>query len=244
MRAREHQSLAITSSISSQLIADISLAGYESNAPLIQEILLQSKSEQTFTGILANRIKQHKLFGFTQIPSENSGAVLLEYKGTDYKKLEKGKDKQSRNFHDLSVVNQYGELEIIIENKFWYHFDGSKGIKKPAPYRGIHEQLKGDIFKIRQSLSSASSVARGFVLLHIVTPLNPELLPKTYRASHNALWQRSEQNLELYRKIGIEGVLFVLGDFLGEDLLDHSITSSTLIQGKGFLDIICAEVRL
>lgn len=237
-------SLAITSSISSQLIANLTLSAFEANPPAIQEILLQSKSEQTFTGILANQIMHYEEFGFTQLSEKHPGAVLLEFKGTDYQKIENGKIKPSRNFHDLSVVNQQGELEVIIENKFWYHFDGSKGVKKPAPNRGIHKQLGADIFKIRKSLSEESRDGRGFILLHIVTPLSPELLPKTYQTSHQALWQRAEQNLEQYRRKGLEGVLKILGEFLDTDLVDYSTTSSPLTHDKGFLDIICAEVKL
>lgn len=240
----KNDSLVVTSKIDSQKIAYLSLTAFEANPPDIQEILIQSKSEQTFSGLLADQIKHHEEFSFKQTSVEHAGVVLLEFKGTDYQKIGNGKVKHSRNFHDISIVNGRGELEIVIENKFWYHFDGSKGTRKPVPYVGIRDQIEGDIYKIRHSFSTDEKLRRGFVLIHLVTPLITERLPKAYQRAHHSLWERAEQNSEKYRRIGLGGVLSVLSGFLDTDLDGFSLASSPQSKDKGFIDVICAEVRL
>ena len=45
--------LAITGEISSPFLADLALSAFQSTSLEIQELLLQSKNEQTFSGLLA-----------------------------------------------------------------------------------------------------------------------------------------------------------------------------------------------
>lgn len=236
--------LIITKKISAAIIAELAWHSFGANSPSVQEILLQSKSEQTFSGLLAQQLQAVKEFNLGQRDNRSSGVTLLEYKGVDYEKIYRLKVKVSRNFHDIAVVNHDGEIEIIIENKFWYHFDGSKGVKKPKPEAGITEQLNGDIFKIKQSLSSSLPAKRGFVLINVVTPSSPNLLPKSYVGHHQKLWARSNFNLASYRQEGLAGVKSIVDTFKEQSLIDEAIFSSPLVPGRGFLDIICAEVKL
>jgi hypothetical protein len=235
--------LTATSVLDTQLIADLSFLAFDRNPPALKETLLLSKSEQTFSGLLADALKIYPTIRIGDFSDQESGIVLLEYKGRDYsRKTDKGV-KKSRNYHDLSVVNQFGEIEVIIENKFWYHFDGTKGKRNPKPEKGIKEQLSDDIFKIRRTLTGQSVLRKGFVLLNIVTPGNPELIPSSYQEDHRKVWDRTNHDIEQYRKEGLEGFQSVISTF-SNDLKDIALRSAPFCTSEGIIDFICAEVKL
>ena len=235
--------LTATSVLDSQIIADLSFLAIDRNPPTLKETLLLSKSEQTFSGLLADALKIHPTVRIGDFSDQDSGIVLLEFKGKDYSRKTSEGVKKSRNYHDLSVVNQYGEIEVIIENKYWYHFDGTKGKKNPKPEKGIKKQLSDDIFKIRQTLAGQSILRKGFVLLNIVTPGNPELIPSSYKDDHRKVWDRTNHDIDQYRKEGLEGFQSVISSF-SKDLKDVSYYSAPLSSDEGFIDFICAEVQL
>jgi len=235
--------LTATSVLDSQIIANLSFVAIDRNPWAVKEILLLSKSEQTFSGLLADALKLWPTIRIGDYSDLQSGIVLLEFKGRDYSSMTAQGVKNSRNYHDLSVVNQFGEIEVIIENKFWYHFDGTKGKRNPKPENGIRKQLSDDIFKIRQTLAGQSILRKGFVLLNIVTPGNPELIPSSYQSDHRKVWDRTNQDIDQYRKEGLEGFQSVISSF-SEDLKEISHYSAPLSSGEGFMDFICAEVQL
>jgi hypothetical protein len=235
--------LTATSVLDSQIIADLSFLAFDRNPPALKETLLLSKTEQTFSGLLADALKIHPTVRIGDFSDPDSGIVLLEFKGKDYSRKTAEGVKKSRNYHDLSVVNQFGEIEVIIENKYWYHFDGTKGKKNPKPEKGIKKQLSDDIFKIRQTLAGQSILRKGFVLLNIVTPGNPELIPTSYQDDHRKVWNRTNHDIDQYRKEGLEGFQSVMSSF-SKDLKDIALRSSPLSTSEGFIDFICAEVQL
>jgi len=235
--------LTATEELDSQVIASLSCEAIYRNPRAVRETLLLSKSEQTFSGLLADALKLIPTLRIGDLLNWDSGIVLLEFKGRDYSRKTTEGVKKSRNFHDLAVVNQFGEIEVIIENKYWYHFDGTKGKRNPKPEKGIKKQLANDIFKIRQTLAGQSILRKGFVLLNIVTPGNPELIPSSYQDDHRKVWDRTNHDIDQYRKEGLEGFQSVISTF-SEDLKDVSLYSAPLDSGEGFMDFICAEVEL
>ena len=235
--------LTATSVLDSQIIADLSSLAINRNPKAVKETLLLSKSEQTFSGLLADALKLYPTIRIGDFSDLESGIVLLEYKGRDYSRVTAKGVKNSRNYHDLCVVNHFGEIEVIIENKFWYHFDGSKGKRNPKPENGIKKQLSDDIFKIRQTLAGQSVLRKGFVLLNIVTPGNPELIPSSYQDDHRKVRDRTNHDIDQYRKEGLEGFQSIISSF-SKDLKDISHFGEPLWSGEGFMDFICAEVQL
>jgi len=235
--------LTATSVLDSEIIAHFSSKAISRIPREVKETLLLSKSEQTFSGLLADVLKIELTIRIGDFSDLESGIVLLEYKGKDYSSTTAQGVKYSRNYHDLSVVNHFGEIEVIIENKFWYHFDGTKGTRNPKPESGIRKQLTDDIFKIRQTLAGQSVLRKGFVLLNIVTPGNPELIPSSYKNEHRKVWDRTNHDIDQYRKQGLEGFQSVISSF-SMDLKDVSHYSAPLLSGEGFIDFICAEVQL
>jgi len=235
--------LIATQLLDSALIADMASRAIRKCPNPIRETLLSSKNEQTFSGLLASELASCLTLSLGNSTINPSGFVLLEFKGKDYiRKTEKGK-KKSRNFHDLSIVDEDGEINLIIENKFWYHFDGCKGKRNPKPEKGIKEQLEGDIFKIKRTLTEENSGKKGFILINVVTPGNPNLIPPSYLSEHKKVWDRTSGDIARYRQEGLDGVLSVVKKY-SKDL--HSISSEGLGESSdgGFIDFICAEVTL
>lgn len=235
--------LTATMVLDSRIIADMSSVAINTNPKAVKETLLLSKSEQTFSGLLADALKLYPTIRIGNPSDLESGIVLLEYKGRDYSRMTSKGVKNSRNYHDLCVVNHSGEIEVVIENKFWYHFDGTKGKRHPKPENGIKRQLSDDIFKIRQTLKGQSELRKGFVLLNIVTPGNPELIPSSYQEDHRKVWDRTNHDIDLYRKEGIDGFQSVISSF-SKELKEFSHYSAPHWPGEGFMDFICAEVQL
>jgi hypothetical protein len=123
--------------LNAAMIAKLAEEAILKQAPAVQELLLQSKSEQTFSGLLAGCMQNYQPLDLGKIDDINSGSVLLEFKGENYERTTRKGIETSRNFHDISIVNQHGEFEVIIENKFWYHFDGCKGKKCQNRKKGL-----------------------------------------------------------------------------------------------------------
>jgi hypothetical protein len=238
-----HPGLTATSALQSSVIADLSARAFSANSPDIQELLLRSKNEQTFSGLLSHELHKYPTLRLGNPSDPFSGTVLLEFKGKDYTNRSEEGVTNSRNFHDLSIVNDLGEIEVIIENKFWYHFDGSKGKRSPKPEKGIRNQLSDDIYKMRRTLKDNHGTRRGFILINLVTPSLPHSLPKSYLKAHEVLWSRTNGDHEAYRKAGLEGVLGVIDEF-SEDFIDAKPEVYGINSGDGFVDFICAEVKI
>lgn len=229
--------------LNSELIAKLSAESVLALSAPVQELLLQSKSEQTFSGLLSSHLNAHAPLALSKQQDPHSATVLLEFKGVDYKKKTAKGVKKSRNFHDLAIVNQDGRIEVIIENKFWYHFDGSKGKKSPKPEKGIKTQIDGDIFKIKQTLGTDREGRKAFLLLNIVTPGEFTSLPTSYKDDHNTLFKRTSGNLDVYRSEGFIGVMEVAQKFehVADDIF-HLPTQK--FSSGGFIDFICLQINL
>ena len=243
MSAFKHP-LTATTSLDANLITLIASRSYYRTSPKVQELLLLSKNEQTFSGILAQELTANPALQLDGSSNSDAGLVLLELKGKDYlNRNANGVEKPSRNFHDLAIVNNDAEIEVIIENKVWYHFDGAKGAVRAKPEPGIARQIKADIKKIKQTLDGSTSIRRGFILLNIVTPSNTALIPASYRREHEKVWDRCMHSQPLYREEGLNGIRKVLGSF-DADLRSIEIESFTNSESGGYIDFICAEVNL
>ena len=235
--------LIATQALTSGLIVEMASRAISKCPKSIQELLLSSKNEQTFSGLLASELSLYPTLALGNSSTNPSGFVLLELKGEDYiRKTEEGK-KKSRNYHDLTIVNGDGEIDLIIENKFWYHFDGCKGKINSKPEKGIKKQLEGDIFKIKQTLTEENSGKKGFILINVVTPGNPELIPSSYLSEHRKVWHRTSGDLARYRREGLDGVLSVV-DKYSKDLCSISVEGIGGSSNEGFIDFICAQVVL
>jgi hypothetical protein len=210
----------------------------------VQEKLLLSKNEQTFSGLLAQELIQLPTLELDGQNTPNGGQVLLEFKGKEYIKFDRnGQERRTPNFHDITIVNPDAEIEVIIENKVWYHFDGAKGAVRGKPEPGIARQLKADIAKIKQTLDGSPTLKRGFILLNIVTPADPSLIPATYRREHEKAWDRSMHSPAIYREDGLRGIRKVLDNF-DKDLRGMRVVESRNSDSLGALDVVCAEVRI
>ena len=225
-----------------ELITKLASKAVNSQPVKIQEILVTSKSEQTFSGLLANQMLNYGPLVLGNKDDLLSGSVLLEFKGKDYTKRTSKGIKNSRNFHDLAVVNQQGQFEVIIENKFWYHFDGCKGKKNPKPEKGIGEQIEGDIYKIRQTFEGETFGKKGFLLLNIVTPGGFDNFPLSYKKDHKTVLNRTNSDMGLYRAEGLNGILQTINHFQ-DQILDGPEVLSISIPGGGFIDFISAEIN-
>lgn len=235
--------LLATERLESSIISDLSGRAFGAIPRDIQELLLRSKNEQTFSGLLSHELHKYPTLQLGDRRQPTSGTVLLEYKGKDYTNRSEEGVTKSRNFHDLSIVNHQGEIEVIIENKFWYHFDGSKGKRDPKPEKGIRSQLSDDIYKMRRTLKDRDGARRGFILINVVTPSFPAALPQSYLYQHEVLWKRTNGDHELYRKTGLDGILKVMEEF-ADDFIDANPEVGGFRCGDGFVDFICAEIKI
>ena len=234
--------LMATQGLNTDVLSRLAIQSIISNPPAVRELLLISKNEQTFSGLLAQELAKYPTLQLDDKKNPDAGITMLELKGKDYITYdENNRKKRSRNFHDLSIINQYAEIEVIIENKVWYHFDGAKGANVGKPEPRIAKQIEADILKIKQTLDGLPGTRRGFILLNIVTPADPDLIPKSYRAEHQKVWDRCMHNPELYRTEGGRGIREVLENFSRyfTSIQGDSYSSS---DSMGFIDTIAAEV--
>ena len=234
--------LYATTHIDAGVIARLAFRSINENPLPLKEKLLLSKNEQTFSGLLAQELTRYPTLALGNDNEPGTGRVLLELKGKDYKTSSSSGIKTSRNFQDLTIVTPNADIEVIIENKFWYHFDGAKGKNNPKPEKGIGIQIKDDIFKIRQTLSDTKH-GRGFLLLNIVTPGDPDSIPKSYQNDHHRAWSRTNGDFESYRSEGLEGIKKVLKTFEA-DFVSMEIESSDWGTSLGAADFISAEVKI
>lgn len=204
-------------------------------SPNIQDLLFQTKKEQTFSALLAGKV---------QIKLNNSGSkCLVELKGVD--KTNKSRISQKyRNTHDVCIIDADARFEMILENKVWYHFDGAKGLRTKIINPNIEKQLVPDLEKIRHTSSAFNNRSAGFVMICLVTPSEFSQLPNSYaRDLRNAL-QRTDGNMDVLRQEGISGVLSVLHKYQGliGPISYVSSTNSLGVNRSGILDVIAAEV--
>ena len=222
--------------LDSKAIAELMLESISALSPAQQELLFQTKKEQTFSSLLAAKLQANH--------DPKTLRSFVELKGVD--KVVKSKDKTSvkknRNTHDVCLVDEEASFHMILENKVWYHFDGAKGKNNPKPEKGIGIQIKDDIFKIRQTLSDTKH-GRGFLLLNIVTPGDPDSIPKSYQNDHQRAWSRTNGDFESYRSEGLDGIKQVLKTFEA-DFLRVEIESSDWGTSLGAVDSISAEVKI
>lgn len=202
-----------------------------------QELLFQTKKEQTFSAILASELQNHL--------NDYRFRVLVELKGFDYVvgATANRSEKKNRNTHDVGVLDNEANLKLILENKVWYHFDGAKGSKNIRVEKNVEEQLKQDIFKLRHSAKNLN-IKNCYILICVVTPSKPETLPKTYRQSHETALKRTEGDLSQYKRDGLAGIRSVI-DKSSQDLgsIVHLGSQSSMgISELGFLDVFCAQV--
>lgn len=206
-------------------------------SPAQQELLFQTKKEQTFSSLLSQAMQ-------SRMDSKQLRA-LVELKGFDYLAKDSSilKSTKNRNTHDLGVLDLLGNLIFILENKVWYHFDGAKGSKVAKIEKNVREQLKGDIFKLQHS-AKHQNIQNSYVVLTVVTPSRPQNLPKTYRNSHEGAIKRTGGDLNRYRIDGILGFISTINEFKSElGLVTHLDSKTNIgVDGCGFLDVFCAEV--
>ncbi len=227
------RALSISKKVSATSLADLALASFQSASPEIQELLLQSKNEQTFSGLLASHLQSNA--------DVRPGSALVEIKGINYTQ----ENSVSRNFHDIAIVNDHGQSEVLIENKVWYHFDGAKGKRKAKIEPRVISELKDDIFKVQLTLRELDEAARAFILVHIVTPANIGLIPSSYLSMHKSAFSRVGEDWDRYREAGLKGIsdsfrLFESEFTSGVVIKSASIDSNQL---QGFIDIFCVEVK-
>lgn len=205
--------------------------------PAQQELLFQTKKEQTFTSLLSE-VLQSKM-------DSDQFRALVELKGVEYLKKDSSTSKSSknRNTHDLGILDSAAKLMLILENKVWYHFDGAKGSKLAKVEQNIRVQLKGDIFKLKHSAKHLD-IKNSYIVITVVTPSRPKKLPKTYRNSHERAIKRTEGDLNQYRIDGILGFMSAINQFKSElGPVAHLDSKDKLgLDGCGFLDVFCAEV--
>ena len=227
------KNLAITEEITASSLSNLALSCFQSVSLETQELLLQSKNEQTFSGLLAAALQN--------MESVAPGSALVEIKGANYTQ----KDSVSRNFHDIAIVNQNAQSEILIENKVWYHFDGAKGKKTAKIEPNVISELKDDIFKVQLTLSQLDEKARAFILVHIVTPANIELIPKSYLSAHKSSFARVGGDWGRYRHEGLEGISNSFSLFESQYKSPVVIKSANVITNEalGFIDIFSVEVK-
>jgi hypothetical protein len=206
-------------------------------SPAQQELLFQTKKEQTFSSLLSQ--------GMQSKMDSNQLRALVELKGFDYlaKDSSTSKSTKNRNTHDLGVLDSSAKLIFILENKVWYHFDGAKGSKVAKVEKNVREQLKGDIFKL-QHTAKHQEINNSYILITVVTPSRPENLPKSYRHAHEAVMKRTRGDFNRYRKEGVFGFISAIEQFQSElgSVTHLDFNEKIGLDGCGFLDVFCAEV--
>ena len=227
-------------SFNSSFIAELALETFMNLTGDLQELLLQSKNEQTFSGLLSPQLQEKVAI--------LESHTLLELKGVDYQNFHQQSKtfRSTRNFHDIAIVDSKGKFQIIIENKVWYHFDGAKGKSEKKVEKGVFEQIESDIKKIRITLADRKLSGRGFILINLVTPNDPAVIPRSYFNAHKSAIFRTSGQLDRYRKDGVTGILSAVKSFESQLLSITHVGSTKMIGGgnSAFLDVICAEVKI
>lgn len=224
-------------SMDAPFIANLMMDAIVDLSPAQQELLFQTKKEQTFTSLLT-QVMQLKM-------DPVQFRTLVELKGFDYlaKDSSSAVSTKNRNTHDLGVLDSLANLNLILENKVWYHFDGAKGSKVAKVEKNVREQLKGDIFKL-QHTAKHQAISSSYILVTVVTPSRPENLPKSYRLAHESAIKRTKGDFNRYRNDGVLGFKSVFEKSHSDiGSITHLHSDETLgVDGCGFLDVFCAEV--
>lgn len=225
--------------ITAQDIANMAMNSLSQLSNNQQELLFQTKKEQTFSAILASNMQDNL--------DSSQFRALVELKGVDYlvKATSNSPEKKNRNTHDLGVLDAEANLGLILENKVWYHFDGAKGARTIRVEKNVQEQLKDDIFKLKHTAKN-QKIEKCFVLLNLVTPSDPKTLPKSYRESHDTVLKRTNGDIAQYRKDGLQGVKSVIDAHSSEfrSVVHIGSKVSMGVNESGFLDIFCAQVNV
>ena len=226
--------------LDSAAIAGLMFDSISDLSPAQQDLLFQTKKEQTFSALLANRLQKSQ-------ESKNLSS-FVELKGVE--KLVKGTDKASikknRNTHDVCLIDDDAVFHLLLENKVWYHFDGAKGRKNKKVNPDIEDQLVPDIKKLTLTALDQTNRPTCFVLVNLVTPSDPSKLPSTYFGDHNKAFKRVKEQVDIYRQDGVNGLKGVIEKY-SERLLPVSHVSSANplgINGSAFLDVFCAEINI
>ena len=211
--------------LSSQLIANSALNSITSLNPVVREILFQSKNEQTFSGILSQDLNQKFKTDGIQVMTEVKGVAVPKLSG-----------KYGRNSHDLALLDEKGKIRFTLENKVWYHFDGSKGLKAIINPNVI-KNLEDDIKKIK--VTQKVHPGKGFLLLNIVTPA----VFDKYESEHKTVLNRVNGELAKYKSECLEGFADALKSYSELQNLTHvHFQADKNDLEQGFLDIFCAEI--
>lgn len=230
---------AQTLEFSSDSLAQLALESFVALPFEVQDLLLRSKNEQTFSGQLAGAL-QSKMLSQKKI-------VLLELKGAKYIRNSK-ENKQAReslNSHDIAIINGEAKFEIITENKVWIHFDGAKGKKRARIEPGILRQIEKDIKKVNLTIDKKAQMARGFILFYVVTPTDPAELPKEYFDDFKLALSRCGDDLNRYRREGRGGIIQAFSKFANdlEPVVSREFTILSPSGDAGMLDIFCSEIK-
>jgi hypothetical protein len=224
--------------LNSKVVAELALGSIAGLTPAQQDLIFQTKKEQTFSSLLA--------VGLQSNFDPSNLRALVELKGIE--RVVKSKDKailkKNRNTHDVALIDSASKFQVILENKVWYHFDGAKGRKKKKVNPNIDEQLVPDIYKLILTASHQAVKPKCFVLMNLVTPSDPSLLPAAYFGDHEKSFKRVNESMEQYRSDGIEGVRSVFDKHLSEitDLVHLGSDTPMGISGLAMIDVFCAEV--
>jgi len=195
----------------------------------VRESVLQTKQEQTFSSLIASKINSEFL-------TKTQNIALVEIRG-------KSTSNKQRNTHDIALLNESGRKLCIIENKVWYHFDGAKGRRKPTVEKNVLEQLELDIQKIQITLQDQKDVeAIGFVLIHLVTPHEMSMLPRSYKKSLESALKREKGSIPSMIESGLNGTLKALDQFK-QELHPFSSSNTNFPETFSRVDVICAQVR-
>ena len=226
--------------LDSKAIAELMLESISALSPAQQELLFQTKKEQTFSSLLAAKLQANH--------DPKTLRSFVELKGVD--KVVKSKDKTSvkknRNTHDVCLVDEEASFHMILENKVWYHFDGAKGRKNKKVNPDIEDQLVPDIAKLILTGKDQSNSPSCFVLVNLVTPSNPTKLPSTYFGDHEKALKRVKGRIDQYREDGVNGVKGILDKHSGKLLPVSHISSTNPMgaSGSAFLDVFCMEISI
>lgn len=224
--------------LTSKEIAELALGSIAGLTPAQQDLIFQTKKEQTFSSLLASWLQSNF--------DPSNLRALVELKGIE--KVVKSKDrailKKNRNTHDVALIDSESNFQLILENKVWYHFDGAKGRKNKKVNPHINEQLLPDIYKLILTASHQFAMPKCFVLMNLVTPSNPSLLPSAYFGDHEKSFKRVNESIEQYRSDGIEGVRSVFERYPNEisNLVHLGSNTPMGISGLAMIDVFCAEV--
>lgn len=226
--------------LDSAAIAGLMFDSISDLSPAQQDLLFQTKKEQTFSALLANKLQKSQ--------ESNNLSSFVELKGVEklVKSTDKASIKKNRNTHDVCLIDDDAVFHLLLENKVWYHFDGAKGRKNKRVNPDIEDQLIPDIKKLTLTALDQPKRPRCFVLVNLVTPSDPSKLPSTYFGDHNKAFKRVKEQVSIYRQDGINGVTGVIQKY-SERLLPVSHVSSANplgVNGSALLDVFCAEINI